>query len=94
MMVTRVRFVHTGRRNPHAGQAELHLERIGDGIAILRANDIDRGIGRGRGLSQRHAKAGDYQDDEKRGPAESWNKHISVLPVAARLFAALFYQKR
>ena len=65
--MTGVRFVDTGRRNPHAGQTKLHLKRIGDGVAILRADDIDRGIGRGSGLSQRDAKASDYQDDEKLG---------------------------
>ena len=47
MMVTGVRFVDTGRRNPHAGETKLHLKRIGDGVAILRADDIDRGVGRG-----------------------------------------------
>ena len=67
MVVTSVRFVDTGRRNPHAGETKLHLKRIGDGVAILRADDIDRGIGRGSGLCQRDAKATDYQDDEKLG---------------------------
>src|SRR5271169_1731230 len=71
MMVTGVRFVDTGRRNPHAGETKLHLKRIGDGVAILRADDIDRGVGRGSVLCQRDAKATDCQDDEKLGPTES-----------------------
>ena len=65
--MTSVRFVDAGRRNPHAGETKLHLKRTGDGVAILRADDIDRGIGWGSGLSQRDAKATDYQDDEKLG---------------------------
>src|ERR1700688_1230169 len=51
MVVTCVRLVDAGPRNPPARQTELHLERIGDGITVLRADDIHGGIGRGSGLS-------------------------------------------
>ena len=65
MVVTCVWLVDAGRRNSHARETKLHPEGIGDGVTILRADDIDRGIGRSGGLSQSDGKAADYQDDKK-----------------------------
>src|SRR5262249_17961729 len=49
MVVAGVRLVDAGRRDAHAGEAELDLERAGDDVAVLRIDDVDaRARGRRR----------------------------------------------
>ena len=71
MVVTCVWPVDAGWRNTHARETKLHPKRIGDGVTVLRADDVDNGIRRGSDLSQRDGKAADYQGDKKLGPTEN-----------------------
>jgi hypothetical protein len=89
MMVTGVRFVDTGRRNPHAGETKLHLKRIGDGVAILRADDIDRGVGRAAFSASAMPRPPIVKMTRSWGRLRAKKSIVSVLLVAAApLFAA------
>src|SRR6476469_7559575 len=93
MAVTCVRRVDAGGRNIHAREAKLHPERTGDGITVLRADEIDRGAPWAVGLSCRNAAAADYQGDEKLDPTANRRQHRTAPPAVAHYAESRFPAK-
>ena len=88
MLVTCVWRVDAGGRNTHARETKLHPKRTGDGVTVLRADDIDKGIGRASGLSQCNGKAADYQDDKEPNPTATEKSTAPVLAASRALLSA------
>jgi len=86
MVVTCVWRVDAGGRDAHARETKLHPKRTSDGITVLRADDIDKGIRRASGLSRRNGKAADYKDDKELDPTVSRKKHSAGPPCLSRTF--------
>ena len=65
MVMAGLGLLDASRRYPHAGQAKLDLEGAGDGVAILRTDDVDGSAGRGGGLTQRHGRNAGQRDNQQ-----------------------------
>src|SRR5271166_1932232 len=91
MVVTCVWRVDAGGCNTHARETKLHPKRTGDGVTVLRVDDIDKGIRRASGLSRRDAKAADYEDDKELDPTANRKRHRAAPPCLSRTFVCVVY---
>src|SRR6516164_3485405 len=80
MMVTCVCRVDAGGRNTHARETKLHPKRTGDGVTVLRADDVDKGVRRASGLSRCDGEAAECQDEKEFDPTANRKKHSADPP--------------
>jgi hypothetical protein len=54
-------------------------------VTVLGANDVDQGIRRTGGLSQRNGEGTDHEDDEELDPASKGTKHGPCRAFSSRI---------
>jgi Sel1 repeat len=84
-------FLYSRRRNPHAAQPKLDLERTGDAVAILRTDDVDRRIWRRGGFRERNSRHVDRERNKqisKRQGLRHGRLSLSVRTAATLILAA------
>ncbi len=87
MVVTRVSRADARAQHPcQRDQTAPH--RTGDGVTVVRADDMDNGIRRAGGLSLRNGEAADCQDDQELEPTANRKKICAGLPASRAVLSA------